>query len=400
MTTHSLPRAARTFLPPLIHVGILALASAPAAAQTIDIELFGSGAYEAPPVASNGRLLGNVSLDVSTLMLTYDVSATGLVGSPTIAHIHVGAFGVSGGIDITLASVGGGTFQGTAGPLTSGQLDNLFTDNYYVNIHSSAFPLGEVRAQIFMPKNLHTPAASGAQETPPVPSGGSARGVYRYVASTRSIDYSVTSTGLVGTATVAHLHTAPPGVPGPITIPLTSVGGGAYAGNSGALTNADLLQIFSGGMYLNVHSTSFGGGEVRDQLEVGALNVTTEVLSVSRGGRQSWLLNAEVEHANSLFLLLGSFTGTSPGTNVNGVNVPLNLDTYTLFTLQSANQLPYQNTLGFLDANGEARAELDIPPASNPNLVGIPFVHAFAAIDPVTLDVEFGSNAVPLTFVP
>jgi len=77
--------------------------------------------------------------------ITYSVTTTGL--SATAAHIHLGAFGVAGKVLFPL--VGGPTdYAGTTIAMTSDQFDTIQADGFYVNVHTAANPLGEIRGQI------------------------------------------------------------------------------------------------------------------------------------------------------------------------------------------------------------------------------------------------------------
>ena len=61
------------------------------------------------------------------------------------------------------------------------------------------------------------------------------------------------------------------------------------------------------------------------------------------------------------------------------------------------NSVILQNTVGVLDANGEASATLVIPPL--PSLLGLQLSHAFLVSDNQTLQPRFASNAVPLLLI-
>ena len=61
-------------------------------------------------------------------------------------------------------------------------------------------------------------------------------------------------------------------------------------------------------------------------------------------------------------LVLATLSGTVPGTNVNGVLLPLNFDDVLLFTLTTANTGPLQGTFTTLDGSGRAQAVLAAPP--------------------------------------
>lgn len=66
--------------------------------------------------------------------------------------------------------------------------------------------------------------------------------------------------------------------------------------------------------------------------------------------------------AGAQYVVLASLSGTVPGTVVQGVTLPLNFDDVLLFSLQSANTGPLQNTFGLLDGSGRASATFAAPP--------------------------------------
>jgi hypothetical protein len=110
---------------------------------------------------------------------------------------------------------------------------------------------------------------TGLQETPPNTSPGTGTGLVLLndVADTITVDLSWAN--LTTPATDAHIHTAPPGVPGPITFPLSSVPfaiTGSIPEQVFPITPAQILTLEAGNMYLNVHTTMFPDGEIRGQL--------------------------------------------------------------------------------------------------------------------------------------
>ena len=109
--------------------------------------LFGShltGDQEVPPVGTSA--LGDATFVVNANgTITYNVTTTGLTG--TAAHIHDGAFGIGGGVIFALSG-GPTTWTGTTAAMTAAQFEKLQTKGYYVNVHTSAHVLGEIRGQI------------------------------------------------------------------------------------------------------------------------------------------------------------------------------------------------------------------------------------------------------------
>jgi hypothetical protein len=102
----------------------------------------------------------------------------------------------------------------------------------------------------------------GTQETPPNASaaGGWARVTLN---PANTVTYDVRTWGL--TATAAHIHDAAAGVAGPVIISLAG-GPTAWTGTSAALTAAEVADLRSEGLYVNVHTAALPGGEVRGQL--------------------------------------------------------------------------------------------------------------------------------------
>ena len=134
-----------------------------------------SGFEEDPLVIStDGTGKFEARIDQSTSQVTWQLSYSGLEGTVAQAHIHLGGEAQSGGIAVFLCTNLGNspgtqacppapaTITGTFGPanvlaianqsLAAGDFDALLkalrADKTYVNVHSSAFPGGEIRAQI------------------------------------------------------------------------------------------------------------------------------------------------------------------------------------------------------------------------------------------------------------
>lgn len=130
------------------------------------------------------------------------------------------------------------------------------------------------------------------------------------------------------------------------------------------------------------------------------LSADVAELSVATGGAQNLGLHAGTGHGGELYLVLGSVTGTSPGLNLGGSTLPLNLDGYFDFTLAHSNSPILQGTFGALDAGGAATAAINVPAATSPALAGVVGNHAFVTLAPLGLSVTGASNSVSVTLVP
>ena len=121
-------------------------------------------------------------VDTSAQEIHYTLSYAALEGNVTQAHIHFGGRAQSGGISVFLCTnLGNGpagtqacpaapaTVSGTIRPadvigpaaqgITAGQFNELVAamraDSTYVNVHSSLYPGGEIRAQLDGPSHQH-----------------------------------------------------------------------------------------------------------------------------------------------------------------------------------------------------------------------------------------------------
>ena len=130
-----------------------------------------------------------------------------------------------------------------------------------------------------------------------------------------------------------------------------------------------------------------------------ALSASNNQASVAVVGQIDFSLRAGEEHAGQNYQLLGSITGTAPGTLFGNVLLPLNIQNDPWFFLTATVFSPavLQNTVGTLDANGNAQAGLQVPPIAS--LLGLQFNHAYLVSDTVTQQVLFASNAMPLLMV-
>ncbi len=221
-----------------------------------------SGAQEVPPTGSGAGGTAVAWLHEPDNRLVYAVESSGL-SSVVAAHIHLGAFGTSGGVEFALNG-SGGTYFGVTPKLTSVQMTALQANNYYVNVHTAAFPGGEVRAQLLRDLGSHfTADCVGASENPPTPSP-SVGGAQIVVSPSGLVQLTGGFTALPTGAIAAHVHRGLVGINGPVVFPL-SFGGGVLSG-SFSPSAIDLAELRAGLWYVNVHSPAFPGGEIRGQL--------------------------------------------------------------------------------------------------------------------------------------
>lgn len=220
-----------------------------------------SGAQEVPPNGSAGTGTAVAWLHEPDNRLVYSVQTSGLV-SVTAGHFHQAPAGSNGGV--VVGFTGSGTYFGVSQRLTTAQVSALMADGFYANVHTTAFPGGELRGQMIRDRGDHfTALLSGANEVPPNPS--TSIGAAQLIVNPNG---TLTLTGQYqpfGTAAVAaHVHRGAAGLNGPVVFGLSFAGGilsGTFTPTAG-----DLVDLRAGNFYVNVHSSAFGGGEIRGQL--------------------------------------------------------------------------------------------------------------------------------------
>jgi len=106
-----------------------------------------NGGSEVPVNASMATGTATFTYNTVTYILSGTVTFSGM--TPTGAHIHKGAVGVAGGVIFPLGSTPfTSPISYTSVALDATQRADLMAGMYYINIHSTAFPGGEIRGQL------------------------------------------------------------------------------------------------------------------------------------------------------------------------------------------------------------------------------------------------------------
>jgi CHRD domain/Secretion system C-terminal sorting domain len=226
------------------------------------------GAQEVPTNASTakGAMYANIRSTLDTM--DYGVQVNGF--APTAAHFHKGVIGTGGGVVVALTPVGAASLNLYSGkvPLTPALIDALIKDSLYANIHSAAFPNGEIRGQVA--SLMRTGLVSnlcGGQETPAVNTTASGAGYMSMARDRSDVLLDVVTNGLSTNASGAHIHRAPKGVAGPIIFNLNSLLVGNTVRGFATLTPTAPVtdSIATGLTYFNFHTTANPNGEIRGQ---------------------------------------------------------------------------------------------------------------------------------------
>jgi cytochrome oxidase assembly protein ShyY1 len=291
---------------------------------TIDITL--SGAQEVPPNPSTG--LGNFvgTYNDVTNELSFQLMFAGLSSPTTAAHLHAPAPpGVNAPVVIGFAGFPTGVTSGSYSNtyiLTEAQEAQLLCGQWYVNVHTTTYPGGEIRGQVKeAPSMSFDITMAGSQEVPPNPSTGVGNLSGTYNAATNQLSFQVAFTGLTSPTTAAHFHApAASGVNAPVVIGFAGfpvgVTSGSYS-NTYTLTDAQETQLLAGLWYVNIHTSGSPGGEIRGQLQEGTLPgncATAAALNFDGVDDKVIVSNSSVNLANSSFSVEMWLQRGTPGT--------------------------------------------------------------------------------------
>jgi hypothetical protein len=158
--------------------------------------------------------------------------------------------------------------------------------------------------------------------------------------------------------------------------------------------NDGIIDILSGNRDYN---TGVPSGGVWYFECVGPLSLDRNAISAGTGGTVQITLDAGAANSNRTYYLLGSLTGTEPGTLLPGGTtvLPINWDHFTNFMIPLLNSLIFENFVGVLDASGIGKASLNAPPLSN-TIVGEVMSYAFALNSPW----DYASNGANIEIIP
>jgi hypothetical protein len=190
----------------------------------------------------------------------------------TMAHIHDQFAGAAGPVIVPFVQNGADPtrWEPQAGAmLTADQIDGLLAGRLYVNVHSDAYPAGEIRGQL-KPENIEIvfTEMSGDNVVPAITTAatGTAATTIDTKASTATVN--VVSSG-VDDATEAHVHKAAAGANNAtalITLAKDSVELGHWSAQLQPVTATDLTDFENNGWYIDVHTPANAAGELRGQI--------------------------------------------------------------------------------------------------------------------------------------
>ena len=222
------------------------------------------------------------------VLLELDEGATGTdVSHP--AHIHNGAAGSGGGIEIYLSPIDGTGGGGTSARVVDRSFDELVDFNGYVNIHESAANLGNVVTQGNIGANADGQSDEGfnvvdnprsrtysLSATPNsgnvAPNGTPGQVTFNEVTSGMTIvTWKLNVDGPTGAnvSHPAHIHNNSASEGGNIAIYLSPVDGTDSAARSSKLVDRSYDDLTSFDGYVNVHQSAANLGNIVAQGDIG-----------------------------------------------------------------------------------------------------------------------------------
>jgi len=393
--------------------GQLALESSETFAAILD------GSEEVPAVNTAAKGLASAIYTSNTNVLELNILATNLSGPITGFHLHNGAAGTTGPVVQNLESfVVGNT---VIVKLNAGDyIPALRNGDIYVNIHTEAYPNGEIRGQLTPNDGLYFDTwMDGKQEVPAVENDAIGLAIGTISSDLTEMSYALLVDNPTGPFVAAHIHKAALGVGGGVVLDLDDDISGQFLFNEGiAITPEFLADYLRGDLYFNVHTAASPNGEVRGQLYRVARDgyvydlcqeqeVNDPVNAGNASGSGMFAFNRDYDEAH-LMAVVNRLSSTFQGSHIHngavGTNGPVVFD----FTQRWANSGAFFYVTDEFSADLAAivqsgNAYVNVHTANNPGgevrgqLVkapNCPFSSAVVDVDGASFELEIYPNPV------
>jgi hypothetical protein len=340
-----------------------------------------TGTTQVPQVETFASGRAAVTLNTVTGALAVQTQVSDL-GTADQAHVHDAYAGATGPVVAALNQdpMDVGRWFVEDAVLNAAGLNAFAAGRLYVNVHSPANPAGEVRGQI-VPEGIAVLFAdlSGEQQVPAVDTKASGLAAI----TLDEVGLLVTihaNTKRLDAANAAHLHGEYAGAIGGVEIGLNQDGSDPahWFAEEAALDAAQLTALLSGATYVNVHSPTYPGGEIRGQvipdgilLALGRLEGAQAVPPVATAAGGTFAVTADptalnlVVHANTMgaddataaHIHIG-YAGTSGGVAIGLNQDPMDVTRWSLINAPL--------DVGRLAALREGRYYINVHTPANP----------------------------------
>lgn len=272
---------------------LTALCLVSARAQTVELRATIDAAQE-PGSTSTATGWAVMIYDVATNKFDLTVELDDFAATIANSHIHEGPVGVAGGVVTGLGAEAVYTRDGNkltatfTGLTYGGTPTTLLQNGAYYNVHTAAYPGGEIRGQLIaQPKRLYA-ILNGENDGTDSKAYGAAS--ITYDPGTNKITTRLNVYNFTNTLANSHYHEAAVGQNGGVVHGLggasvyTKIGNFYGAVFKDQTYGGDPVKLLTGGAYLNVHSNVSPGGEIRGQVMASdPLNVPRLLALSARG---------------------------------------------------------------------------------------------------------------------
>ncbi|WP_165821971.1 CHRD domain-containing protein [Hymenobacter edaphi] len=250
-----------------------------------------TGAQMVPAVVTAGHAVAVLRLNTTLDTARIVVAHTGLSGAPTAVQFHAAEAGQPISASTLFASAAltptsGNLLSFFLSGLTPAGLNLLLSGGGTVVFTTAANPNGEIRGQIYrLAREGYSFVLNGQQEAPnPVSSSGYGAGFVSIDRDQTNAHFALVWGGLSGPATNAHFHTGLFRQAGPVVFNLPPFfnnttnpfeANGFWTAAAAQPFNLRRSQQFRrDSMYVNLHTATNPGGEIRGQVFRGARNLS------------------------------------------------------------------------------------------------------------------------------
>ncbi|MEX2116962.1 MAG: CHRD domain-containing protein [Bacteroidota bacterium] len=204
-------------------------------------------------------------LNAADLSVRYHATYAQLGGTYQQAHFHTRT---NASIVHGVSFAGNATTTGPWTSLSDVNLQDLVSGRIYLNIHSTTSPGGEIAGDLMYYDGVMVASLDGQQAS----TASNGKGTAWLYFDGDSVRYRMTIAGLTGTFSAAHFHYGPTtGILQAITFSDSNATGVWGVADS-------MVNVFvRGDVYINVHSSTSPGGEIRGDLKIGLGPVTSVV---------------------------------------------------------------------------------------------------------------------------